>query len=60
MSDTATTTPDRVRVHFSLDRGLLDRLRRQARAEDRPQRAVLERALRHELQDAARPAEGRS
>jgi hypothetical protein len=53
-----STTPDRQRVHFSLDRRLLDQLRRQALAEDRPQRAVIERALRHELQDA-RPSEGR-
>jgi len=55
MSDTDTaTTPARVRVHFSVDRGLLEHLRRRARAEDRPQRAVLERALRRELDEPER------
>jgi hypothetical protein len=56
MSDTDTATaPERVRVHFVVDRGLLEHLRRRARVEDRPQRAVLERALRREL---AKPDDG--
>lgn len=49
MSDTHIESTA-ARVHLVLDRDLRERLRLRARAEDRTMRAVLERALRRELQ----------